>query len=1012
MIARIHYDRRQLQDFLESESDSASSELAEHVETCCECQAQLESIAQADFDWDEATRLLAAEVGGSRADVPSADAQRPSFLDPTEQHDSLGRFSRFEVLEFLGRGGMGIVMRAYDTALQRHCAVKVLSPELAGSAAARKRFSREARSAAAVVHPHVVPIQTVDEHNGLPYLVMPVVEGKSLQQRVETDGVMTVIETVRIASQVAEGLAAAHGQGLVHRDIKPANILLENGVERVQITDFGLARAVDDASMTRSGVIAGTPQYMSPEQAHGDSIDHRSDLFSLGSVMYFMLTGRSPFRAETTMGVLNRIGSDQPRSLRCINAEVPSWLEQIIFVLLNKSPDERYQTAAEVAQLLRDWHAHLLNPQANRPVLRTPAIETAAASAGKSPPPRRWIGSLAAFAFVAIAATVILLETSKGTLRIETNSENPIPILIRRDGKVVDNLSATRDGTFARLRAGEYVLEVDSADSTIRLQGDKVSIDAGGKWLVRIESRDTSAVTIGRKGPGVALADMPPKITPFTRMEFDQDHVIVTFNGERFELLGVEHFSIEELVDKTREMFRDKWRKRLSEDLVEVLWRLGCYPGDRIDLRLRSLATNAVIDVDDALMTHRARMMLYLDNEHNQPSAIDAAGDLNKNVRCVGTIVGVRAETVELSIGRDDGLELGQRIHTWPEGGGEAEIVAIGTDRSWARLRINDPKDPFKVGRQVYAATRRKSASPNAPGLDLRSDGSAAERGTPRTSSPGLEPRAEAELPEAKRLLSALQGNWEGRFTADSTGEDRFKIQVVGDVLHWMDAEGETQRFLLAIDDGRPAARLAIREVAPDIGVHVRHGIIRGNADRIEICLNHEQPPGPPPSVFENNQAQAVIKLERPSDQKGAIDVGSLKRTDGVPHVEGVSLKPTRFDVSRYTTREVPRPYSGAGSYPNVAAIGFIDEVNDNWTVTIDVRHNHPDRPIQVGDRLIIGRPVEGKPGSSVYFAWVEVTDVSRNAARAQVIETEVKGADGREHFMELRPGDTVTSYW
>ncbi|MCA9056768.1 MAG: serine/threonine protein kinase, partial [Planctomycetaceae bacterium] len=192
-------------------------------------------------------------------------------------------------------------------------------------------------SAAAVVHPHVVPIQTVDEHSGLPYLVMPVVEGQSLQHRVDQEGPLRIVEAVRIAAQVAEGLSAAHEQGLVHRDIKPANVLLENGVERVQITDFGLARAIDDASMTRSGVIAGTPQYMSPEQAHGDSIDLRSDLFSLGSLIYFMLAGRSPFRAETTMGVLNRIANDQPRSIRSINADVPDWLEQIVMKLLAKT---------------------------------------------------------------------------------------------------------------------------------------------------------------------------------------------------------------------------------------------------------------------------------------------------------------------------------------------------------------------------------------------------------------------------------------------------------------------------------------------------------------------------------------------------------------------------------------------------------------------------------------------------------------------------------------------------
>src|SRR5439155_4258185 len=152
--------------------------------------------------------------------------------------------------------------------------------------------------------------------------------------------------------QIAEGLAAAHQQGLIHRDIKPANILLENGVQRVKITDFGLARAVDDASLTQSGVIAGTPMYMSPEQADGQALDHRSDLFSLGTVLYVMCTGRPPFRATGTMAVLKRVIEDTPRSIAEINPEIPDWLADIIAKLHAKKPEERFQTAKEVAELL------------------------------------------------------------------------------------------------------------------------------------------------------------------------------------------------------------------------------------------------------------------------------------------------------------------------------------------------------------------------------------------------------------------------------------------------------------------------------------------------------------------------------------------------------------------------------------------------------------------------------------------------------------------------------------
>jgi len=199
-----------------------------------------------------------------------------------------------------------------------YVAVKLMAPHLAASGSARRRFTREARAAAAIVHPHVMPIHSVNSSGRLPYLVMPCVACESLQQRINREGPLELKEILRISSRIAAGLAAAHAQGLVHRDVKPANILLEKGVDRVMLTDFGLARAVDDASLTKTGVIAGTPQYMSPEQARGEAIDHRSDLFSLGSVMYAMCTGRPPFRAETSYGILRRITDLE--SFPCANA--------------------------------------------------------------------------------------------------------------------------------------------------------------------------------------------------------------------------------------------------------------------------------------------------------------------------------------------------------------------------------------------------------------------------------------------------------------------------------------------------------------------------------------------------------------------------------------------------------------------------------------------------------------------------------------------------------------------
>jgi len=178
------------------------------------------------------------------------------FLAPSDRSDSLGRLGHYEILEVLGQGGMGLVLRALDAKLNRVVAVKTLAPQLAANATARRRFLREARAAAAITHPHVVMIHAVDDEHNTPFLVMECVDGKTLRQKIEQEGALKLVEILRIGIQVAQGLAAAHEQGLIHRDVKPSNILLENSIERVKITDFGLARAVDDFSITRTGEVS------------------------------------------------------------------------------------------------------------------------------------------------------------------------------------------------------------------------------------------------------------------------------------------------------------------------------------------------------------------------------------------------------------------------------------------------------------------------------------------------------------------------------------------------------------------------------------------------------------------------------------------------------------------------------------------------------------------------------------------------------------------------------------
>jgi serine/threonine-protein kinase len=325
----------------------------------------------ADPTLDEVLERLHA---ARRPDLTSPAAADLYFLGPSDRPDLLGTLGTYEVLEVIGQGGMGIVLQARDPALDRLVALKVLAPALALSATARQRFTREARAAAAVRHDHVVTVHGVHDADGLPYLVMQYVAGESLQARLDRTGPLDVAEVVRIGLETASGLAAAHAQGLIHRDVKPANILLaacglasspdaKPQAVVVKITDFGLARTADDVGLTRSGVVAGTPEYMAPEQARGEPVDQRSDLFSLGAVLYACCAGRPPFRGSTALAVLRQVSEETPPPLRSLNPRTPAWLEDLVGRLLAKDPAQRFPSADAVVALLGGYRAHLRQPE-------------------------------------------------------------------------------------------------------------------------------------------------------------------------------------------------------------------------------------------------------------------------------------------------------------------------------------------------------------------------------------------------------------------------------------------------------------------------------------------------------------------------------------------------------------------------------------------------------------------------------------------------------------------------
>jgi eukaryotic-like serine/threonine-protein kinase len=367
--------RKRLEDLL-SADDRAEAFMARPAVAVPEMGESNTEIFQEDSTPNEAKIKEAAEV-------------ELGFLSPRQIPDSLGRLGHYEVLQILGKGGFGIVFRVLDVMLQRVVALKVLAPELAATSPARRRFLREARSSAQVRHENVVQVYEVGEQP-LPYLAMEFIPGETLQQKLDRIGPLDVAETLRIGRQIAAGLAAAHDHDLIHRDIKPGNILLESGPHgHAKITDFGLARAADDASISQSGIIAGTPLFMAPEQAQGQPLDQRADLFSLGSVLYTMLAGRPPFRANNSIAVLKRVTEDQPRAIREIIPETPQWLCDIIAKLHAKNPDDRYQTAREVADVLADCEAQFKADSKLNDFSRIPQSKRAAGRSGR----RKWIAA-------------------------------------------------------------------------------------------------------------------------------------------------------------------------------------------------------------------------------------------------------------------------------------------------------------------------------------------------------------------------------------------------------------------------------------------------------------------------------------------------------------------------------------------------------------------------------------------------------------------------------------------
>ncbi len=358
-----------------------------HLEACSACRNTLASILPKlevpgaylpEEYWERVDASAPPNVATARNTIIqpleiALDVFSPAKTTPVSEVPR--RLGNYEVLCVLGRGGMGMVLKALDPALNRFVAVKVLFPNLAANEVYRQRFAREARSAAKIGSDHATAVYSVGEDGDAPYIVMEYIAGENLETKLNRDGRLSLPIAITIARQVAAGLAAAHSQGVVHRDVKPANIMLENlsNTEvkagdlllRVKITDFGIAKSAGLSSLTDAQETVGTPEYMSPEQISGDPLDHRSDLYSLGIMLYRMVTDQLPFKGKTAIACFTQHLSKEPQSPTAHVTDIPEWLDSLILQLLRKEPTERIQTALDVVRLLDEGYAQLLGPPTN-----------------------------------------------------------------------------------------------------------------------------------------------------------------------------------------------------------------------------------------------------------------------------------------------------------------------------------------------------------------------------------------------------------------------------------------------------------------------------------------------------------------------------------------------------------------------------------------------------------------------------------------------------------------------
>ena len=489
-------------DVSDTLSELAQNGLGKTEKLAKEESAVLKQLVGDIAQWSQppaANRTAAFETPRD-SDLVDRAAEVQHFFETATQPEDIGRVGKYRIVELLGAGSSGVVYRAIDTQLGRHVAVKFLRPSL--GVVARLRFLTEAQAAAVINHPNVVQIFEVGMEDKLAFIAMQCLPGQTLEQFLKERGALGNDETRKIGKQIAAGLAAAHQAGIVHRDIKPANIWICSKTENVTILDFGLARILDeDPQLTCTGLIAGTPCFMSPEQTRGRDIDRRSDFFSLGCLLYQCLTGVLPFKSENVLATLQSVQMLTPEAPIQLDPGVDPGLSSLVMTLLEKSPHNRPSQTEDISAAfdlpVSDWNfaPAQIRPtdNSNPPPINSNSKNRVAASQ----PTRWWPGVVAAVAIGLVSLgsfflpQIIRIATNKGQIVIESNDPD-VQVEVLQGGERIEIIDLKTKQKLSVV-SGEYQIRPMGDQNEISIDKEKLTISRGENEIVRVTRNESEA---------------------------------------------------------------------------------------------------------------------------------------------------------------------------------------------------------------------------------------------------------------------------------------------------------------------------------------------------------------------------------------------------------------------------------------------------------------------------------------------------------------------------------------